>query len=915
MKALGEKPLIDLMHVIASQMKVEIASISVFENGIVTWRSNLKPDEQILANKAFTVTDLVLKSGAALEVPDVNDHILIKERLIECWDEVKRFYMGIPIRDHRGLVMAVVSIVDSKPRYLTSEEREKMNALAGIAEGLLRSYTAESDIASALKVARANASALSTIFENLPQAVLSKNVQSGNFEYLAWNRMAEKVFRTRAADVIGKNDYDLFSKNEADYFRAKDLETMTSRKVVEIPEETVWNGESTRLLRTVKIPVYDEKGAPQFLIVICEDITDVKEQAKEASKSKAAQQLAHQFASLAEAIPQMVWTADARGRIDYANERWSHYVIKDAKGMRIDFGAIHPSHRENFIKMWENSVESGTSFQIEFQLKIAGTDTYRWQLARATPLMSENGQIKKWFATSTDIDDQKTIEQELRTVKTRVETVMGHAPLLLYTVDMSAKIIQVQGRLGDGTRQLSIGTDMLETTSSHPETVGIFKRALSGEKIAWEGWVGENYYQTFLTPLYDSAKKQVGVIGISQDLTALKNMEIERSHLIAREAAATEASRLKSEFLANMSHEIRTPLNGIMGISEALRSTSLDEAQRAYLGMLNGSSEILLSLVNDILDLSTIESGQVKIENAPFSPKRMIETVRQNYYLLAERKGIALEFETRGSLPSEVSGDIKRTRQILMALVGNALKFTEQGSVKVSVDWSKSGDLTFRVADTGIGIARDIQSKLFNSFTQGDASMTKRFGGTGLGLVTSKRLVELMGGQIGMVSELGKGSEFWFHVPGAEVLPIKNVTPINHLGELRAPSNKRILLVEDNEVNRVVVTSFLASMNYEVVHAQNGKMACEKVLDSSFDLILMDCQMPVMGGIEATQIIRDFETKNGIRTPIIAITANAMEGDRESCLQAGMDDYLPKPIRKHVLLETVDRWLKSRAAS
>jgi signal transduction histidine kinase/CheY-like chemotaxis protein len=445
--------------------------------------------------------------------------------------------------------------------------------------------------------------------------------------------------------------------------------------------------------------------------------------------------------------------------------------------------------------------------------------------------------------------------------------------------------------------------------------------------------------------------------------------EAERLRLDAERARdlAEAALRVKSDFLATISHELRTPLNGILGLTDMLLATRLDDEQRELAGAVLKSSDTLIGLINDVLDFSKIEAGRLVLDVKEFDPKPVLEQVVQALSVTARNKSLQLNLTPDLALPHNVLGDSGRLRQVLLHLVGNALKFTERGSVTVSAaEATRDGTravLRFLVRDTGIGIAPDTVAAIFQPFTQVDTSTRRRFGGTGLGLAICKRLVGQMGGEIGVESELGRGSAFWFTVPVGlpaeasqrrdDANPTVIVAPAAPLivalhrslrppsaspqslrpPSLRPPSQRPatqrpkslrppslrprasdparpwVLLVDDNAVNLKVAAHALKKLNLNVVPAANGVEALELFPSRSFDAVLMDCQMPEMDGFEATARIRDREASIAWRTPIIALTANAMEGDRERCLASGMDDYIAKPLKIETLRDTLTRWI------
>jgi signal transduction histidine kinase/CheY-like chemotaxis protein len=472
---------------------------------------------------------------------------------------------------------------------------------------------------------------------------------------------------------------------------------------------------------------------------------------------------------------------------------------------------------------------------------------------------------------------------------------------------------------------------MAWTEAIHPEDVeqahALFARQIQGEAIDSEyriqtpdgqtKWIRDRAF-----PVRDQASQLVRIVGIAEEITDRKHYEAE---LIYARQGADAANLAKSRFLANMSHEIRTPMNGVLGMLQLLLQTELTPEQQRFSSVAQDSGRALMSLIDDILDLSKIEAGKIVLENRTFRLSQTVDSVVQLLRIQTRAKGLSIDSRMSPDIPSLVSGDTHRLRQILNNLSSNAVKFTEQGGVMVDVALESRKDtrvtVRFSVTDTGIGLRPDQMATLFSPFAQADASTTRKYGGSGLGLVICKELAGMMGGTMGVDSHEGRGSTFWFtavfDAPLEEPVsgPRKPVgDPANGRidkpgGTLHVAYDARILVVEDNAVNREVAIGLLKKLGCEVSAVCNGAEALEALRRGSYDLVLMDSQMPVMDGFEATRIIRQ---SGNTAIPIVALTADAMPEDRDRCLKEGMNDYLSKPVDLRRLADVLIRWLPVR---
>jgi signal transduction histidine kinase/CheY-like chemotaxis protein len=420
--------------------------------------------------------------------------------------------------------------------------------------------------------------------------------------------------------------------------------------------------------------------------------------------------------------------------------------------------------------------------------------------------------------------------------------------------------------------------------------------------------VGPACFEARLLPLVEGQ-----VLAILRDISVRKQAE---DALLRAMETAQMTARLKSEFLATMSHEIRTPLNAVLGMTSLLECTRLDGEQTELVATVRVAGETLLALVNDVLDLSKLEAGKLVVEEIEFDLRDCIDSTVAMLSGPARAKGLAVLCDVEPGLPDFVRGDPTRLRQVLINLISNAVKFTEHGSVSVRVAQAvAAGDLlmlSFQVKDTGIGIGKEAAKTLFQPFIQADGSTSRQFGGTGLGLAICKRLVEGMGGSIGLDSTPGAGSTFWFTVACRTAnVPAR---PVDASQGSPAPvprsrESRSVLLVEDNAVNQQVARRMLERLGHVVEVAPSGEAALEKLAGRAFDIVLMDCQMPGLDGFQTTRELRQREALIGRHTSVIAFTANVVQEDLDRCRAAGMDDCLTKPVRLELLRQVLDRWL------
>ncbi|CAN5641629.1 hypothetical protein BH10BDE1_BH10BDE1_11510 [soil metagenome] len=665
----------------------------------------------------------------------------------------------------------------------------------------------------------------------------------------------------------------------------------------------------------------------------------------------------HRFSQLLDSVPQLIWTTDAKGRYVYSNLQCLSY-IPSAKMKCGWIHSIHPDDAKEVVPKWNASIASGEPFEAEFRL--FGPDhVATWFLGRAIAVRDSEGKIKEWFGTAIDIHERRTADARRHRVQSMVSNLesISAALSIATSVDEVLEIIVEQGlaQLNDKSSVLVMllkpeakkpnDDDMLEflcsrrfntaeietlrgltKRSQHPiaeclrRREPLFFSALknknSNDGRAWTalpllvqgeltGLLAVRYNEEPQLNESDTSFLTIVAEQCSQALERVRLLEAEQ----AARRTAESASRAKAEFLANMSHEIRTPMNAILGFADLLGDRSLSPDEREdYRRRIRMNGDQLMRLIDDVLDISKAETGTVHIEKLKFSVRELVHDIHRSMGAAAHRKGIRSRIVTASTVPEIIETDPVRLRQVLTNLIGNAIKFTDHGHIETRLSYA-DGELVIEIEDTGIGISEELHQRLFQPFAQGDSSITRRFGGSGLGLVVSRTIAAALGGTLELVRSLsGRGSLFRLGLP-LEASPAS--LQIDMFEQLESkiadalPNRElegvQVLLVEDSVDNEMLIRAYLKDTGVRLEVAHNGKEALDRARERNFDVVFMDIQMPVMDGLEATRRLR----RRNYDRPIVALSAHALPEEVERSLAAGCHSHLTKPILRSALIAQI----------
>ncbi|WP_445175881.1 PAS domain S-box protein [Microcoleus sp.] len=713
------------------------------------------------------------------------------------------------------------------------------------------------------------------------------------------------------AEVVGLGWLDAIHPDDRERTNQAWMEAVQTKSLYDIEYRIRGADGNYRYFQVRGVPILNEDGSIREWIGICTDIHDRKE-AEDAIK-----QSEERYRSLIAATSQMVWTADDQGRAADLPSLRAYTGQTEAEVVGLGWlDAIHPDDLERTNQAWMEAAQTNSLYEIEYRLR--GADgNYRYFQARGVPILNEDGSIREWVGTCTDIHDRKQAEDAIKQSEERYRSLIAATSQMVWTADAegtSHDLPSWRAYTGQTEAQMA-GLGWLDAI--HPNdrerTNQVWMEAVQTNSLfeieyqirSSDG--NYRYFQARGVPILNEDGSIREWIGTCTDIHDRKQTEIIQAK--AREAAEA-ASRAKSEFLANMSHELRTPLNGIMGYAQILqRSKLLNEEERSRINVIYQCGSHLLTLINDILDLSKIEAQKVELMPTDFHFPAFLQGVAEMCRIRAEIKGIHFHFPSSPELPIGIRADEKRLRQVLINLLSNAIKFTDEGSVTFIVSFATEGKIRFEVRDTGTGIAQEQLQAIFQPFEQvGDRR--RHTEGTGLGLAISQRIVELMGSTIQVQSEMNVGSIFWFDANISQADEWVKTSQIDDQGQIIGIKDRqpKIVVVDDKWANRSVISNLLSPIGFEVSEANDGQEGWEKILEVQPDLIVTDLLMPELDGFELIKRVR--ESENFKDLIIIVSSASVFETDQYRSLEAGANTFIAKPVQATELLQKLQQYLE-----
>lgn len=775
--------------------------------------------------------------------------------------------------------------------------------------GAILIFFDNTDVLNAQEKLKSTDKRIRAFIDGSPTIITMKDTQG---KYLQVNKSFCDFFQLNEDQVLGKTDRELFDSELSNLMRENDLEVLLRRESTEKEEKISYKGK-TAFFRTKRFPLFSaNERNPYAMGTVSLEVTAQIESQKELESSES------RYKAMIEEQAVFVVRYKPDSSISFVNTAFIKYFGKN-KDTVGSYRSLFEARDLNRVELEISKIDIDHPI-VQYEARFADKPDHwiRW-IHRG--IFNDNQKLTEYQVVGFDVTDIHNQTSDLRAKENLYTHVLeytsdylsvyryDHGEFYLESFNQSAAYYR-----GFGSQRL-IGKNLTELIDPQQSgtIISKFQKTVETNSIAnfeetIEGPGGNLYLSTTIVPIHDPANNIVRVVGLSRDITKIKRTE---KALRDEKRNAESANHAKSDFLASMSHELRTPLNVIMGMAQLLLRAQMDPKHTKLVESIQRSSKVLLSLIEDVLDLSKIEAGKINFEAKPFDLDQLTSDIIQTFENEANRKHIKLirDYRVKPNVP--LIGDEVRIKQIMINLIGNALKFTEKGSVEFSISLQSKAHnrstIYFEVKDSGIGIPEESYPKIFHRFSQADSGTSRKYGGTGLGLAISKQLVELMNGTIGFSSEENVGSTFWFKIEFPEA--IQDSEELN-MKDVQIDFEKiRVLAVDDNPESLKVLKYYFEDRKGHLDIATSGKESLSFIEKQDYDIVLMDMQMPEMDGLQTTTQIRKMgSSKSGI--PVIALTANAMAQDKQRCLDAGMDDFLTKPVDFEQLNAKLAKWIK-----
>lgn len=897
----SEKIFDDLTKLLAQVFETNIALISFIDENRQWFKSKIGLDV-CETSRDVAFCDHAIRQDDVFLIEDTHLDERFKSHPLVIGGPHLRFYAAAVLKTPDGHNIGTLCVADSKPKKVTAVQIETLKNFGS----LVMSHIELKKKSVELNEEKTKTRYRLEILNSLPDFAGTCDL---NGKILTYNQAFDEISRREGVDQI----FDYYPN----WARKIQMEIAIPHAI----EHGVWrgecavykkNGEELHIFQTV-ICHRDKFGYPEFFSTVMQDMSQIKA-------------ATNRFETLTTLAPVGIFMTNEIGAPNFFNEQWykmSGMTPQEAladKGFG-SFAAVHPDDLERVITSWFDATGAKRSFSDEFRIRNLETGKVHYIRSMARPLLNTQGEVIGYIGANQDLTEEREMASKLTSSVKQLETFITNLPAAVAMFDRDIRYIAVSKRwIQDyGLNKIGLDENNIIGKSHYDVFPGLRQEWKDIHQNAIQGISKKNNDDHFkrddgsidwlnwdVRPWFNE-KNEIGGIMMLTEVTTnkkLADIEIRRAQAIAE-----KASEAKSIFLANMSHEMRTPLNSIIGLSDLMSQTPLAEEQSRQLKVIQKSGEVLKNLIDDIIDLTRIESGKVELQKLPVNFTELSEKLIQIFQLEAQSKNLELSFRVEKDLP-HFEGDPVKISQIMIKLLGNAIKYTNAGKVTLEVKQNhlakRNGNVLISVKDTGIGIDGGKQQMIFEKFTQAENATVRKYGGTGLGLAITKNLVHLMDGTIWVESELNVGSEFFFTL---------NLAPLNKASHTVKPIQEssesfekklRILVVDDSVENRALILAYLKKYPFMIETADNGLDALNLMKSNRYDFVFMDIQMPVMDGLTATKEFREWEHQHSTgHVPIAALTAFALQEDHNKSLNAGCDLHLTKPVKKMTILDAI----------